>query len=109
MKTNLLILSIFASVMFANSAFAQDRADSTFIDATVETYTPNFEKVSPQFEQFVEQNCVRIEEKTKDYYVITYILVMRKSQFADLKNKLNEWKRQTIKLKETTRYIPQEK
>ena len=109
MKTNLLILSIFACVMFANSAFAQDRADSTFIDATVETYTPNFEKVSPQFEQFVEQNCVRIEEKTKDYFVITYTLVMKKSQFADLKTKLDEWKCQTIKLKETTRYIPQEK
>lgn len=110
MKTNLLVICLFALVtLAANSAFAQDRADSTFIDAEVETYTPNFDKVSPQFEQFVEQNSVRIEEKTKDYYVITYSLVMWKSQFADLKNRLDEWKCQTIKLKETTRYIPREK
>ena len=104
MKPNLLIFSLFACLMFANSAFAQYRADSTFIDATVETYTPNFEKVSPQFEQFVEQNCVRIEEKTKDYFVITYTLVMKKSQFADLKNKLDEWKCQTIKLTRLCHY-----
>ncbi|MBO7142038.1 MAG: hypothetical protein J6V76_02895 [Bacteroidales bacterium] len=95
--------------MLASSAVAQNRADSTFIDAEVETYTPNFDKVSPQFEHFLEQNSVRIEEKTKDYYVITYSLVMWKSQFADLKNRLDEWKCQTIKLKETTRYIPREK
>ena len=109
MRTNLLLFSLFASVMLASSAVAQNRADSTFIDAEVETYTPNFDKVSPQFEQFLEQNSVRIEEKTKDYYVITYSLVMWKSQFADLKNRLDEWKCQTIKLKETTRYIPREK
>ena len=109
MRTNLLIFSLFASVMLAGSAVAQNRADSTFIDAEVETYTPNFDKVSPQFEQFLEQNSVRIEQKTKDYYVITYSLVMWKSQFADLKNRLDAWKCQTIKLKETTRYIPQEK
>ncbi|MBP5502851.1 MAG: hypothetical protein J6Y24_08695 [Bacteroidales bacterium] len=109
MRTNLLLFSLFASVMLASSAVAQNRADSTFIDAEVETYTPNFDKVSPLFEQFLEQNSVRIEEKTKDYYVITYSLVMWKSQFADLKNRLDEWKCQTIKLKETTRYIPREK
>ena len=109
MKTNLFIFSLFASIILASSAVAQDRADSTYIDASVETYTPNFEKVSPQFEQFLEQNSVRIEEKTKDYYVTSYTLVMWKSQFADLKNRLNEWKCQTIKLTETTRYIPQEK
>lgn len=109
MRTNLLLFNLFASVMLASSAVAQNRADSTFIDAEVETYTPNFDKVSPQFEQFLEQNSVRIEEKTKDYYVITYSLVMWKSQFADLKNRLDEWKCQTIKLKETTRYIPREK
>ncbi|MBO7598998.1 MAG: hypothetical protein J6T70_18330, partial [Bacteroidales bacterium] len=82
MKTNLLVICLLALVTFASNAVAQNQADSTFIDATVETYTPNFEKVSPQFEQFVEQNCVRIEEKTKDYYVITYTLVMKKSQFT---------------------------
>lgn len=109
MKTNLLVICLCALVILSNSAVAQDRADSTFIDAEVETYTPNFDKVSPQFEQFLEQNSVRIEEKTKDYYVITYSLVMWKSQFADLKNRLDEWKCQTIKLKETTRYIPREK
>ena len=107
MRSNLLFFCIF--VMLASSAVAQNRADSTFIDAEVETYTPNFDKVSPQFEHFLEQNSVRIEEKTKDYYVITYSLVMWKSQFADLKNRLDEWKCQTIKLKETTRYIPREK
>ena len=64
MKTNLLVICLCALVILSNSAVAQDRADSTFIDATVETYTPNFDKVSPQFEQFVEQNSVRIEEKT---------------------------------------------
>ena len=34
---------------------------------------------------------------------------MSKAQFAELKNKLNEWNCQTITLSETTRYIPQEK
>ena len=73
------------------------------------TYTPNFDKVSILFEQFLEQNSLRIEKKTKDYYEIKYSLVMWKNQFADLKNKLDEWKCQTIKLSETTRYIPPKK
>ena len=109
MKTKTLIICLVAFVMMASGATAQNRADSTYIDASVETFTPNFEKVSSKFEQFLEQNSVRIDKKTKDFYEIKYSLVMWKAQFADLKNKLDEWKCQTIKLTETTRYIPQEK
>ncbi len=108
MKTKTLIFCL-ALVMLASGALAQNRADSTYIDASVETYTPNFDKVSILFEQFLEQNSLGIEQKDKDYFEIKYTLVMWKSQFADLKNKLNEWKCQTIKLSETTRYIPKEK
>ena len=105
MKTNTIVICLFALVMLANSAFAQNRADSTYIDASVETYTPNFDKVSSKFEQFLEQNSVSIEKKTKDYYEIKYTLVMTKAQFSELKAKLDEWKCQTIELSETTRYI----
>ena len=108
MKTKILLFCL-ALVMMASGALAQNRADSTYIDASVETYTPNFDKVSILFEQFLEQNSLRIEKKTKDYYEIKYSLVMWKNQFADLKNKLDEWKCQTIKLSETTRYIPPKK
>ena len=108
MKTKILLFCL-ALVMMAGGALAQNRADSTYIDASVETYTPNFDKVSILFEQFLEQNSLRIEKKTKDYYEIKYSLVMWKNQFADLKNKLDEWKCQTIKLSETTRYIPPKK
>ena len=108
MKTKILLFCL-ALVMMASGALAQNRADSTYIDASVETYTPNFDKVSILFEQFLEQNSLRIEKKTKDYYEIKYSLVMWKNQFADLKIKLDEWKCQTIKLSETTRYIPPKK
>ena len=109
MKIKTLVICLVALVMLASGAAAQNRADSTYIDASVETFTPNFEKVSSKFEQFLEQNSVRIDKKNKDYYEIKYTLVMWKAQFADLKNKLDEWKCQTIKLTETTRYIPQGK
>ena len=95
--------------MSSSGVNVQNSADSTYIDASVETYTPNFEKVSPKFEQFLEQNTVKIERKTKNYYEIRYTLVMSKAQFAEFKNKLNEWNCQTITLSETTRYISQEK
>ena len=108
MKTKTLLVCI-AFVMMACKALAQNRADSTYIDASVETYTPNFDKVSTLFEHFLEQNSLRIEQKTKDYFEINYSLVMLKNQFADLKNKLGEWKCQTIKLSETTSYIPPKK
>lgn len=107
LKTFFLCITTFA--ILSSGAFAQNSADSTYIDASVETYTPNFEKVSPKFEQFLEQNAISIERKTKNYYEVRYTLVMSKAQFAEFKNKLNEWNCQTITLSETTRYIPQEK
>ena len=79
MKTKILLVCI-AFVMMACKALAQNRADSTYIDASVETYTPNFDKVSTLFEQFLEQNSLRIEQKTKDYFEINYSLVMLKNQ-----------------------------
>ena len=109
MKRKLLFILIITSVILSTKTFAQSSADSTYIDASIETYTPIYEKISPQFEQFLEQNSVRIERKTKDYFEINYIIILNKNQFTDLKKKLNEWNCQTIKLSETTRYIPQEK
>ena len=109
MKLKTFFLCIITFAILSCGAFAQNSADSTYIDASVETYTPNFEKVSPTFEQFLEQNSLSIERKTKNYYEVRYTLVMSKAQFAEFKNKLNEWNCQTITLSETTRYIPQEK
>ncbi|MBQ3689208.1 MAG: hypothetical protein II937_04995 [Bacteroidales bacterium] len=110
MKTKTLIFYLIAFVMFSkNGVFAQSNTDSTFIDASIETYTPNFEKISPIFEQFLEQNSVRIDKKNKDYFEIKYTLIIKNVQFSELKKKLNEWNCQTITLSETTRYISQEK
>jgi hypothetical protein len=108
-KNNIFVISFLVFVMLSGGVFAQYNIDSTYIDASVETYTPNFEKVSPKFEQFVEQNSIRIEKKTKDYFEIKYTLVMLKTQFADFKRNLDVWNCQTINLSETTRYISQEK
>ena len=109
MKRKLLFILIITSVILSTKTFAQSSADSTYIDATIETYTPIYDKLLPTYEQFVEENSVRIEKKIKDYYELKYILVMKKNQFSDLKKKLNEWNCQTITLSETTRYISQEK
>ena len=109
MKTKNLIFYIIAFVMFSTNVYAQSNTDSTYIDASIETYTPNFEKISPIFEQFLEQNSVRIDQKTKDYFEIKYTLSIKYDQFSELKKKLNEWNCQTITLSETTKYISQEK
>ena len=92
-----------------NGVFAQKGIDSTYIAVTGKSYTPNFDKVSPKFEQYIEQNALSIEQKSKDYYTVSYSLVMSKTQFAELKAKLDEWRCETISINETTKFIPQEK
>jgi len=109
MKLKTIFICLVSCVLSMGGVCAQTAADSTYIDASVETFTPNFEKTSPKFEQFLEQNNVSVEQKTKDFYTIRYRLVVSKSQFAELKNKLNEWNCQTITLSETTKFVPQEK
>ena len=92
-----------------NGVFAQKGIDSTYIAVTGKSYTPNFDKVSPKFEQYIEQNALSIEEKSKDYYTVSYSLVLSKTQFSELKAKLDEWRCETISINETTKFIPQEK
>ena len=101
------VLILFA--MQVNGVFAQKGIDSTYIAVTGKSYTPNFDKVSPKFEQYIEQNALSIAQKSKDYYTVSYSLVMSKTQFAELKAKLDEWRCETISINETTKFIPQEK
>ena len=101
------VLILFAVQM--DGVFAQNGIDSTYIAVTGKSYTPNFDKVSPKFEQYVEQNALSIAQKSKDYYTVSYSLVMSKTQFAELKAKLDEWRCETISINETTKFIPQEK
>ncbi len=99
-------------ILFAvqvDGVFAQKGVDSSYIAVTGKSYTPNFDKVSPKFEQYVEQNALSIAQKSKDYYTVSYSLVMSKTQFAELKAKLDEWRCETISINETTKFIPQEK
>ena len=99
-------------ILFAvqvDGVFAQKGVDSSYIAVTGKSYTPNFDKVSPKFEQYIEQNALSIEQKSKDYYTVSYSLVMSKTQFAELKAKLDEWRCETISINETTKFIPQEK
>ncbi|MBP5613993.1 MAG: hypothetical protein J6X35_07635 [Bacteroidales bacterium] len=101
------VLILFAVQM--NGVFAQKGVDSSYIAVTGKSYTPNFDKVSPKFEQYIEQNALSIAQKSKDYYTVSYSLVMSKTQFAELKAKLDEWRCETISINETTKFIPQEK
>ena len=101
------VLILFAVQM--DGVFAQKGVDSSYIAVTGKSYTPNFDKVSPKFEQYVEQNALSIAQKSKDYYTVSYSLVMSKTQFAELKAKLDEWRCETISINETTKFIPQEK
>ena len=103
------VLSLGLLAWLPNGVFAQKGIDSTYIAVTGKSYTPNFDKVSPKFEQYIEQNALSIEEKSKDYYTVSYSLVMSKTQFAELKAKLDEWRCETISINETTKFIPQEK
>lgn len=101
------VLILFAVQM--DGVFAQKGVDSSYIAVTGKSYTPNFDKVSPKFEQYIEQNALSIAQKSKDYYTVSYSLVMSKTQFAELKAKLDEWRCETISINETTKFIPQEK
>ena len=103
------VLSLGLLAWLPNGVFAQKGIDSTYIAVTGKSYTPNFDKVSPKFEQYIEQNALSIEEKSKDYYTVSYSLVLSKTQFSELKAKLDEWRCETITINETTKFIPQEK
>jgi len=105
LRAMVICLSVFAF----NSSQAQVVDDSTYVDAVVESYTPNYDKVLPSFEQYIEQNCLAINLKVKDVWEERCEVIMTMEKFLTLKKLLDEWKCQTITLNEKTRYIRTEK
>lgn len=104
----LMFFSLAAMWFSAANAKAQTFADSTFVDASLISFTPNFDKVAPVFEQFLEQNSIRLEKKTKDFYEINCTLLLTSGQFSEFKKKLLEWKCETLYQTETTRDVSKE-
>lgn len=102
------MIGLAALALSTNHANAQTRLDSTFVDASLEAFTPYFDKVAPLLEQYFEENSVRMEQKTKDFYEIKCSLSLTGPQFSELKKKLAEWNCQTITQKETTKYVDKE-
>lgn len=106
--SKLIISGLAAFLLLSANSQAQTYSDSTFVDADMISFTPVFDRVGPELEQFLEQNSIRMEQKTKDFYEIKCTVSLTTGQFSELKKKLKEWKCQTLYLKETTRYVSKE-
>ncbi|MCQ2250230.1 MAG: hypothetical protein MJZ66_03875 [Bacteroidales bacterium] len=105
MKAVMLIVAVSATAMGAKA----QQTDSTFVTANLESFTPYFDKISPMFESFLDENVIRQERKTKSFWEVSCKLTMTQAQFAELKAKMDEWKCQTILQNEMIVYVNKEK
>ena len=95
----------------ASGALAQNQADSIYYtNASVHIFTPFLDKITPKLEQFLRQNSIKVARTNKSTSSeISIIAVMSETQYAELKNKFDEWKCQITGNHEVRSFIQPKK
>lgn len=81
---------------------AQSSRDSVLVEASLNTYSINFDKVLPEIERFIDANSLLVKKKTQDYETVRYDLVMTMAQYNEIKQRLEGWKFAIVNSKEQT-------
>lgn len=87
---------------------ARTSRDSVVVNAVLNTYSINFDKIVPLVEEYVNSNSLLVQKKTQNYEQIYYNLVMTEAQYNDIKQHLEGWKCAVIDSEESTTNISRE-
>ena len=87
---------------------AKTSRDSVVVNAVLNTYSINFDKIVPLVEEYVNSNSLLVQKKTQNYEQIYYNLVMTEAQYNDIKQHLEGWKCAVIDSEESTTNISRE-
>lgn len=101
MSCKKLLLNAFVA-FFPFAINAKISRDSVVVEATLNTYSINFDKVVPVMDQFVYDNSVMVKSKSQNYESVYYNLVLTDAQYNDIKNRLEELKCAVINSDEST-------
>lgn len=82
--------------------------DSVCMEATLNTYSINFDKVVPVVEQYINENSLLINSKTQNYEQVYYNVVMTEAQYNAIKQQLEGWKCAVLNSTETTKNLSRE-
>ena len=75
--------------------------DSVVVEATLNTYSINFDKVVPVIGQYINENTLLINTKTQNYEQVYYNVVMTEAQYNAIKQQLEGWKCAVLNSTET--------
>ncbi len=100
---NLLFSLFLVFVPFISNA--KPLQDSVTVDATLNTYSINFDKVVPVLEQYIADNSMLVNSKTQDYDEVYYNLILSSTQYNELKQHLESWKCAIISSNEESQNI----
>ena len=64
---------------------ARTSRDSVVVNAVLNTYSINFDKIVPLVEEYVNSNSLLVQKKTQNYEQIYYNLVMTETKYNDIK------------------------
>lgn len=87
---------------------AKTSRDSVCMEATLNTYSINFDKVVPVVEQYINENSLLINSKTQNYEQVYYNVVMTEAQYNAIKQQLEGWKCAVLNSTETTKNLSRE-